>query len=268
MAREKGPLIARGRTAEVFAWGDKQVLKLFLEGWPPGDAEREARSTQAVYDAGLPAPTVEGIVEVDGRKGIVFERVEGPSMLAELTSKPWKLVKLARLLAELQAQMHSCELPELLSQRSKLERDIQRAEVLPSNTKEAVLKVLEQLPDGNAVCHSDFHPDNIIMSSRGPIIIDWTDATRGNSMGDLARTWLLLRLAEVPSFIAMRWLINSIRALFYSIYWKRYRQLRPVFQEEMEAWQLPVMAVRLRENIPEERQRLLALTEARPKAQG
>ena len=255
-------MIARGRTAEIFEWKDSQILKVYLEGFPSANVGREAQTSMAVHKAGLPVPAMEGIVEVDGRLGIVFERIEGPSMLAVLISKPWQIFRLARMLAELLTQMHSCEIPELPSQRDMLEGDIRRSAVLPTPTKEAALKALEQLPGDNAVCHGDFHPDNIIMSTRGPIIIDWMTATQGNPLADVARTWMLLRLAEVPSFIGGRWLIEAIRNLFYAIYLRRYRQLRPVSQEEMEAWQLPVMAARLRENIPEEEQRLLALVEA------
>ncbi len=268
MAREKGQMIAQGRTAEVFAWGDKQVLKLFLEGWPIGDAEREARSTQAVYDAGLPAPVVEGVVEVDGRKGIVFERVEGPSMLKELTAKPWKVVKLARVLAELHAAMHSREIPELPSLRGAVQESIRDSVLLAEATKEAALKVLEQLPDGNAVCHGDYHPDQVIMSSRVPIIIDWNRAVQGNPLADVARTSFLLQMGDVPSFVAGRWLIKAIRAWFHSIYLKRYLRLRPASREEIAAWELLSAAVRLADEIPEEKDQLLALIEARLKVQG
>jgi len=261
-------MIARGRTAEVFSWGDSQVLKLLLEGWPPGDAEREARSTQAVYDAGLPAPAVEGIVEVNGRPGVVFERVEGPSMLAELTSKPWKLVKLARLLAELHAEMHSCELPELPSLRGAVQESIRDSLLLPAATKERVLRVLRELPDGKAICHGDFHPENIIMSPRGPIIIDWNGAVQGNPLADVARTSFLLQMGDVPSFVAGRLLINASRAWFHSIYLKRYLRLRPASREEIAAWELLSAAVRLADEIPKEKDQLLALIEARLKAQG
>ena len=268
MSTEKGPMIARGRTAEIFLWKDNQVLKLFLDWCTATSVEREARSTQAVHKAGLPVPAVEVIVEVDSRLGIVFERVDGPSMLGLFTSKPWKLFQLARALAELHAEMHSCEVPELRSQRDKLESDIQREDVLPMNTKEVVLKALKQLPEGSAVCHGDFHPDNIIMSSRGPVIIDWQDASLGNPLADVARTSLLFQTSEVPPFIAGRWLINWGRALFYSTYLKRYLQLRPASREQIAAWQLPVAAARLDENIPpEEEKRLLAFVEAKLKSQ-
>jgi hypothetical protein len=74
---KKGPLIGTGRTAEIFAWGDDRVLKLFMEWCPHSWIESEERLSRVVYESGLPAPEVEGIIEVDGRKGIIFERVEG-----------------------------------------------------------------------------------------------------------------------------------------------------------------------------------------------
>jgi len=267
MTTEKGPMIARGRTAEIFAWGDNQVLKLFLDRLPAADAEHEARLTRVVHEAGLPVPAVEGIVEVNGRSGIVFERVDGPSMLELLTSKPWKIPQFARTLAELQTALHSCEVPELPSLRRRLEEKIRAVALLPTKTKEAVLEVLAQLPDGRAVCHGDFHPDQIIMSARGPIIIDWTDATQGNPLADVARTCLLLRMAALLPSTPRRWLIDSARALFHSIYLRRYLRLRPASRQQIDAWLLPVAAARLSEDIPEEEPRLLALVEADLKSQ-
>lgn len=35
----KGPLLAQGRTAEVFAWGQDQVLKLYFSGWSKEETE-------------------------------------------------------------------------------------------------------------------------------------------------------------------------------------------------------------------------------------
>ena len=260
-------MIARGRTAEIFAWGDDQVLKLFLDWCPTHWAQGEALITQAVHEAGLPAPAVESTVEVDSRLGIIFERVEGPSMLGELTTKPWKLLRLARTLAELQTALHSCKVPGLPSQRQKLESNIRAAAVLPESAKGAVLNVLAELPDGNAVCHGDFHPDQIIMSARGPIVIDWITTTQGNPLADVARTCLLLRMGEPLAGTARRWLINWVRGLFHSIYLRQYLRLLPGSRQQIDAWKLPVAAARLSEDIPEEEPRLLALVEATLKSQ-
>jgi Ser/Thr protein kinase RdoA (MazF antagonist) len=257
---DKGEMPARGRTAEVFAWKGDTVLKLFLEGRPVGAVEHEARVTGAVHKAGLPAPAVEGIVEVEGRFGIVFERVDGPSMLQVMRSRPWRIGALARKLAELQASIHSHEIPELPSLREHL-KGVIRSRELPDETKEAVLKHLEKLPDGNAVCHLDFHPDNILMSSHGPVVIDWPDVRRGDPLADVAASTLLFRLAPLAEFIRGQWLIKMCRGWFYSIYLKRYLELRPASREQIEAWELPLITARLADNIPEERELLLGFIE-------
>ena len=262
MTGSKGLRIARGRTAEVFLWENSQILKLFLEGFPARLAEYEARVTGAAHDAGLPVPAVEGVVEIDGRTGIVFERVDGTTIDGPQLAVPWTLVRYARMCAELHAAVHSCELPGAISQRERLEEVIRQAPGLPTDTREAVLNALQQLPDGNVLCHNDFHPGNVMMSSRGPIIIDWMTATRGNPLADVARTSLVLRIGTRAGVGALeRRISNFVGSQFYSVYLRKYLELRPVSRRQISAW-LPVMAAaRLAEPIPEERQRLLALIE-------
>ena len=59
---EKGPLLGQGRSAEVYAWGDHQVLKLFFSSWSPEWIEQEARVARVVHEAGLAAPALEGTI--------------------------------------------------------------------------------------------------------------------------------------------------------------------------------------------------------------
>ena len=83
-----GPLIAEGRTAEVFAWGPNEVIKLARDSGTTSWMDSEAKVAGAVADAGIPAPRVVEVVTVDERRGIVMERVEGPTMLTLLTTRP------------------------------------------------------------------------------------------------------------------------------------------------------------------------------------
>ena len=257
---EKGEMIGRGQTAEVFAWKDGQVLKLFLEEFPFTEAEDEARITEAAYKAGLPVPAVQGVVKVDERAGVVFERLEGPILTTVLVSKPWRLFKLSRMIAELHAAIHSCELPGLPSQREEFEVVIRERAPLQNDQREGLLKVLERLPDGNALCHTDFHPENIIMTARGPIIIDWWTAKRGNPLADVAVTSLLQRVSAPPDRKAvLKWLLNMGGSLLYSIYSREYARLRSVSRTEIDAW-LPVAAAhRLAMGNPKEKRQLLAI---------
>lgn len=257
---KKGQTIGLGRTAEIIAWDNNQVLKLFRKGQTFSAVKEEAKIARAVSDAGLPVPAVCGIVEVRGRHGILYENVDGPSMLKALLSKPDRLTYLASLFAELHAKLHSSKVEKLLSQRQRLEEKIRNAEPLLGNAKQCILEALHQLPDGEMLCHGDFHPDNILMSRKGPIIIDWIDAAKGRPEADIARTLLLLN-QEQPSYhldINVEE-VSSVRTRFVRIYLERYKQIRLVSSKEIESWQLPVVAARLSEGIKEEESSLLSI---------
>jgi uncharacterized protein (TIGR02172 family) len=257
-----GKPIALGRTAEIYVWGEGQILKLFRKGVSADGVEREARIAQAIHAAGLPVPAVGEVVEINGRLGLIYERVEGTSMLEILSAKPWTLFRYARLLAELQADIHARIMPGLPSQRKRLENKIRAAEALPPELQEVALKALDRMPDGDRLCHGDFHPDNVLITMRGSIIIDWVNATSGNPLADVARTSLLLTIGDLPPGTTVRWLLNTLRRLFYRIYLKRYFQLRPGDRGQLRAWQPVIAAARLSENIPQERNQLLAIVKA------
>src|SRR5215471_5491052 len=70
-----GRRIGEGRTAEIYAWGETEVLKLYRPGWPPSSVEQEAHISHLVAEISLPVPAVGAVIEVDGRLGIVFERI-------------------------------------------------------------------------------------------------------------------------------------------------------------------------------------------------
>lgn len=260
---EKGQIIGLGRTSEILVWDDNQVLKLFRDGWSLSSVKKEEKIARTVSEAGLPVPAVYGIVDVDGRHGIIYERVDGPSMLKELTSKPRELERFAGVFAELHAQMHSLEMRELPSQHRKLEAKIRDAKALSKERRYVALEALYKLPDDNVLCHGDFHPDNILMSSRGPVVIDWNDASQGDPQADIARTLLLLQQGEpLQPFKLESEQSQSARSSFFNAYLRRYAQIRPISLRNIESWRLPVAAARLSEGIKEEESRLLSIVEA------
>lgn len=253
-------LIGRGRLAEVFAWGDTQVLKLFAAERDAAAIEAEARVSQLVHESGVPTPGTHGVVEVEGRRGIVYDRAPGTSMLGQLSAKPWKLFAFGRKLAELHASIHQCRVDNLPSQHEHLRRMIARAE-LPTAERDLALERLRELPEGTAVCHGDFHPDNVLISGDAATIIDWTTACVGNPVADFARTSLILRLgAPLPSFsLWTRITIRVGRAVFHRSYTKRYRRICRLSPQEVQPWVLPIAVARLGEDITAERDQLLAL---------
>lgn len=120
------------------------------------------------------------MIEVDGRPGIIYERVDGAAMLDSLATQPWNVVRFAHVLAESHADMHAHQGGSLPSQREHMCKQIQSASSLKDPLKQAVLDILEKLPDGDALCHGDYHPGNILLTADRPVIIDWPLASRGN----------------------------------------------------------------------------------------
>jgi aminoglycoside phosphotransferase (APT) family kinase protein len=253
-------LIGKGRLADVFARGDTQVLKLFAAGRDVTSIEAEARVSQIVHDAGIVTPGTHGVVEVEGRHGIVYDRALGVSMLALLSAKPWKLIEFGHTLAELHVSVHQCSVDDLPSQREQLERLITRAD-LPTAQRDLALLRLHELPEETAICHGDFHPDNVLIDGDAATVIDWTTACVGNPTADFALTSLILQLGAPPptSSLWTRISIRVGRAIFYHSYANRYRRLRNLSLQDVQPWALPIAVARLGYEITAERDQLLTL---------
>ena len=54
-----------------------------------------------------------------------------------------------------------------------------------------------EVPTGSSVVHLDLHPMNVMLGSDGPMIIDWTNAGRGEAWFDAALSFVLMSTFEV-----------------------------------------------------------------------
>lgn len=262
---ERGQLLGQGRTAEIYAWGSDRALKLYYAGWPAAVAEYEAQVSQVVATLGPPTPAVDGVLAIDGRTGVLFERLVGPSLLHLVAAQPWTLRRAVRTFTDLHLTMHAhvVTASDLPSQRERLARQIAEASDhdVSDRVRAAALRRLERLPEGNALCHGDYHPDNVLVTRRGPIIIDWGSASRGHPLADVAQTELLLRIGEPPALRSQlqRGLLASARTYVRRTYLRRYLWRRPARGQELAVWRLPIAVARLGEGILEERPKLLRL---------
>ena len=243
--------LARGRTADVYEWDKGYVLKLFHNWFELENIEYELKIARAVHASGVKTPAIQELVQVDGRNGLIYERVDGRSMLEMFQQKPWKVFQYGRMLAELHAQMHECVFDaNVPPQRKKLQYKIQHADALPAHLKPRLLDALESLPEGDRVCHGDFHPANVLITGNDATVIDWIDASRGNPLADVARTSIIVAGAVASSQISNPVLKVFLR-VFHSAYLKHYFRLRPGGKNEYVRWFPIVAAARLTEEMPE-----------------
>ena len=91
------------------------------------------------------------------------------------------------------------------------------------------LEALNGLPDGDRLCHGDFHPGNCIIGDDGMRVIDWPNAYAGDPDADVARTLLTLRVGDPPegTMGIMRALIWVGRRIMIAYYQRGYRSVRP-----------------------------------------
>jgi aminoglycoside phosphotransferase (APT) family kinase protein len=168
MAR-RGQPVGVGRSADVYDIGHGRVLRRYRDEARSARGEAEVMSWAA--DHGVPVPEV---FDVDG-PDIVMERVDGPTMLADVARRPWRLVSHAAALARLHEQVHAVPALDWLG--------------APFGRAGGA---------GDSLLHLDLHPENVLLSARGPVLIDWERAGRGPAEADLALCWVVVALSEVP----------------------------------------------------------------------
>jgi tRNA A-37 threonylcarbamoyl transferase component Bud32 len=126
-----------------------------------GDATREAGVMGYVREWGYPVPEV---YSADGAE-IVMERLDGPTMAQALVAGTFSIGAAATMLADLLGRLHR----------------------IPGQSGEGTIG------------HYDFHPENVLLTSRGPVVIDWRNADDGPADLDTALCALILAQVAIGS---------------------------------------------------------------------
>lgn len=258
---KKGKLIGSGKTAEVYEWGNDKVLKLYFKSISDDWIKNETEIVTKIHGAGIPTPEVFEIVEVNGRKGVIFERVIGEPVIIHVAIEPWKLLYYAKQMAQMQFEMHKFSLDTLPPQKEKLSKTIETsAKILGSKKIGLILDYLEALPGGASLCHGDIHFGNVMVTKKGLIALDWTNAYQGNPLGDVARTCLVINSsAPFGDYINLIKPYAYTKCLLHQSYLNEYIRLAKVSTDDVDNWELPIAAARLRAKIPGEERWLLQI---------
>lgn len=259
MSEALGIRLGSGRAAEVFEFGTGRIIKLLREPGTGESLNREAAAQTAAREAGVAAPAVFGLEQVDGRHGIVMERIEGLDGLTAIDRKPWRVWAVGRDVGRLHRQLSQVSAPQGLRTVRQIVTDrIESSPRVPASARERLRRIASLAPDGDRLCHLDFHPGNVIESPAGPVVIDFANAASGHPTADHARSLMTFEAGEPADDTPAkeRLLIAVGRGLAKLAYRSGYGS---VDSKALELWFPLVIAARLDEGIPEERKRLLRM---------
>lgn len=264
--------IAQGNTAEIYRLGGGKILKLFRDGIAHSAIEREYMSSRIAARKLTEVPAIYDLLEHDGRTGIVFQEVNGDNMTRLLLVHPMKFRKYIKEFAAYHAKINTPAADDMTvggmrTVVEKLRDEVGWENDLSDDEKKKVLDYLSRLPDGDCLCHFDFHPGNVMVSDDGVFFLDWMTACKGDPCADAARTYLLLRNGE-PMHVPFLQLL-LIRASMHQgsrIYLREYCRLTGAHKKQIAQWILPVAAARLSEWLTDsERNKLLRLVRQKMK---
>jgi len=238
---EIGHLLGSGKEAEVYEYGEL-ALKLYRSRTSKASAFREAANLAVVEQLALPTPKVHAVGEFDGRWGLLMDRAPGSSIAEQITSAD-RMLSLESMV-QLHRRIHEQSGRGLPSLKARLSTNIRRAGCLDAASQDRLLLQLKTLPDGDRMCHGDFHPWNIHGSAGELMVLDWLDACSGNPAADVCRTYVLMQ---------------HVAPAAATDYVETYARMAGLNSADILAWLPPVAAARLVEGVANENDALLRL---------
>lgn len=154
--------IAAGRDADVFALDGHRVLRRYRR---TADVSGEAAIMRYVARYGYPVPEVFAAAGPE----MVMTRADGPTMARAMVTGRMGVGPGAEMLAGLLARLHAIPVP-------------------PGR-------------GGEAVIHLDLHPENVLITAAGPVVIDWANARTGPADLDTALSALIMAQVAIGATV-------------------------------------------------------------------
>ncbi|MFG2632217.1 phosphotransferase [Streptomyces sp. NPDC048473] len=175
-----GELLGTGRSADVYALDEKWVLRRYRDGM---DATHEWTVMSYLSAHGYPVPRLGPRDAASAPCDLVLQRLTGPTMLHSLLSGDLSAAGAGAMLAGLLDKLHT--VPARLSPHPE-----------------------------DRILHLDLHPDNVMLTDRGPVVIDWSNTREGAPAADRAMSSLILAQVAVdprsPVSAGARALLNAL----------------------------------------------------------
>lgn len=225
-----GKIIGVGNTATVYEWEEGKVLKLFYQGYPKEAVEREFNNAKAIRNMDFSKAKAYEISLLEERMGIVYDRVEGESLL-DWVMRTGDVQECAVYMAKLHKAIVKNRISNVPNYKEFLKCNIVNSISANLKKREEVLQMLDKLLDGNTLCHGDFHPGNILISDGHTIVIDFMNVCHGDFLYDVARTVFLVEYTPVPIEVDDREMFLRLKKTLADLYLVQMDVTREMIQD-------------------------------------
>jgi aminoglycoside phosphotransferase (APT) family kinase protein len=211
-------LLGSGREADVYAVDERRVLRRYRRG---DDVAAEAEIMTYLAGHGYPVPQVHAASGAD----MIMERLDGPTMTDAFTAGKLGVDDGAAILVDLHERLHRLPAPSaglavptgsaglaVPAGLAGLAVPAGPAGVAVSARSAGLSGVTSGDPgarwppsqrngaSGDRTLHRDLHPDNVMLTSRGPVVIDWHNAAQGRPAVDVCLTAVIMaQVAASPA---------------------------------------------------------------------
>ena len=229
-----GPIVGKGLQATVYAGGEYAV-KLYRAGYPKTYVFEEACIMARLEEMRFPGPKVYEVLLAEGQYGLRMERVRGKPV-AEGLRDPARQQETMETLVDLQLGLQKQDAPWAPNLKQRMRQTLAPNDKVPADIRKKLLEQLEKLPDGQSLCHCDFHGDNVFYDGEKHTIIDLLQVSAGDPAADAVCSYVSYSIAG-PEIA--------------KVYLDTYCEKSGVSRERIRQW-LPVYAGAILGQVPDE----------------
>lgn len=228
--KKYGQPFGKGAQCQVYR-KDDTAYKVLSEGHTLINALHEGYALAIAQELGIPTSNVHGVYMEAGHIVMEMNYVVGKTLLELLEADLAKndtasMGKRMDKLVEIQLQIHAREIAGLDDLRRNYLYLMKNHPPMDEKLRMGLIRSLQNLPDGTALCHNDYHAGNVLYDGETYAVIDWDSAMIGHPASDVAHSYLACLLTSQE--LADAYLI-------------RYLTLSDMKREEVDAW-MPIHA--------------------------
>lgn len=201
-------MIGSGARGAVYRISEDEIVKVNYNPEEEVNLQRELIKAKTAFLLGVATAISFDIVDCgDGRKGVVYETIKSKSLGEIIQQQPERLEELtAKYVAQLKA-LHSIKTDNAVFDPAKevLAEQLQNAAQYLSEDEVAKLqRILDAIPEGNSLIHSDAHPKNIMMQGEDMCWIDMEMMGIGHPIYDLFSIAAIIKISSSNEAISLQ----------------------------------------------------------------